>query len=70
MVARAAAAGAAVVMSTHLLGVAERLCTRLLLMDRGRGVADLAGDALAELTRGGLSAIEDWYLARVAGDSK
>jgi ABC-2 type transport system ATP-binding protein len=49
----AADAGAAILMSTHLLGVAEALCDRVLVMNKGKLVADRRGaevrDALEEL---------------------
>src|SRR5205085_6588350 len=32
--------GAALVVSTHLLGVVERLCDRVLILERGRAVAE------------------------------
>jgi ABC-2 type transport system ATP-binding protein len=62
----AAAAGCAVLMSTHLLGVAERLCTRLVIMDGGKIVRDVAGAELAALLDKGAGAVEELYLAHVA----
>jgi ABC-2 type transport system ATP-binding protein len=62
----AAARGVAVLMSTHLLGVAERLCHRIIVMDAGKLVVDLAGDPLAELLARGAGAVEELYLANVA----
>ncbi len=58
--------GAAVVMSTHLLGVAEHLCHRIVVMDQGKIVADLVGDALDELRRGGVGALEEMYVRTIA----
>jgi ABC-2 type transport system ATP-binding protein len=55
-------AGAAILMSTHLLGVAERLCDRVLVMDRGKLVADRRGDDLAALLATGPHALEDLYM--------
>jgi ABC-2 type transport system ATP-binding protein len=55
-------AGAAILMSTHLLGVAERLCDRVLVMDRGKLVADRRGDELAALLAAGPHALEDLYV--------
>jgi ABC-2 type transport system ATP-binding protein len=63
---RAAESGAAIVLSTHLLGVAERLCGRILIIDRGQLKVDLGGDDLAALVARGAGAIEDLYLAEVA----
>jgi ABC-2 type transport system ATP-binding protein len=62
----AAADGAAIVLSTHLLGVAERLCQRIVIVDQGQLKVDLAGQPLAALIAGGPTAIEDLYLAEVA----
>ncbi|MBL9015809.1 MAG: ABC transporter ATP-binding protein [Myxococcales bacterium] len=64
----AADRGAAVLMSTHLLGVAERMCDRILLMDKGKLVADVRGPELAELLSKGPSAVEDFYVARIADE--
>jgi ABC-2 type transport system ATP-binding protein len=65
-VAAAAERGAAVVMSTHLLGVAERLCHRIVVMDQGKIVVDLAGAALDELYAGGPGALEELYVKTIA----
>lgn len=64
----AAQRGATVLMSTHLLGVAERMCDRILLMDKGRLVADKRGDELAELLARGPSAVEDFYVSLIADE--
>jgi len=64
----AARRGAAILMSTHLLGVAERKVDRILLMDKGKLVADRRGDELAELLRQGASAIEDFYVSQIADE--
>jgi ABC-2 type transport system ATP-binding protein len=63
--ARAAARGAAVLLSTHLLGVAERLCRRILVMDRGALKADVAGAELDRLLARGAGAVEELYLSLV-----
>jgi len=57
--------GAAVLMSTHLLGVAEHLCKRVLIMDKGSLEADVQGNELDELLSGGPGAIEELYLSLV-----
>ena len=62
----AAERGAAVVMSTHLLGVAERLCHRIVIMDQGKLVEDLRGAALEALYAGGVGALEELYVAKIA----
>jgi ABC-2 type transport system ATP-binding protein len=62
----AKARGAAVLLSTHLLGVAERLCTRIVIVDRGKLVEDLAGEALEALISKGAGAVEELYLQKVS----
>jgi ABC-2 type transport system ATP-binding protein len=64
----AADAGAAILMSTHLLGVAERLCDRILIMNKGKLVVDRRGDELAALIAQGPNAIEDLYVATIADE--
>ena len=64
----AADRGAAILMSTHLLGVAERMCDRILLMDKGKLIADKRGAELAALIQGGPSAVEDFYVSLIADD--
>jgi ABC-2 type transport system ATP-binding protein len=63
---RAAGAGAAILLSTHLLGVAERLCQRIIIIDRGKLKVDIAGDELRALVAGGAGAVEELYLSQVA----
>ena len=58
-------AGAAILMSTHLLGVAERLCDRILVMDRGKLVADRRGDEVKTLLAQGPHAVEDLYVSLI-----
>ena len=62
----AAERGAAVLMSTHLLGVAERMCDRILVMDRGKLVDDRRGDAVKTLLAQGPHALEDLYVSLIA----
>ena len=62
---RVAEAGAAVVLSTHLLGVAERLCHRIVIVDRGVVKVDMGGDELRALCDRGAGAIEALYLDHV-----
>jgi ABC-2 type transport system ATP-binding protein len=58
-------AGAAILMSTHLLGVAERLCDRILVMDAGKLVADKRGDDVRALLAQGPHALEDLYVSLI-----
>jgi ABC-2 type transport system ATP-binding protein len=64
----AADRGAAILMSTHLLGVAERMCDRILLMDKGKLIADRRGAELVALIQGGPSAVEDFYVSLIADE--
>ena len=63
---RTADRGAAVLMSTHLLGVAERLCDRILVMDQGKLVADRRGAEVATLLAQGPNAVEELYVSLIA----
>jgi len=64
----AAGRGASILMSTHLLGVAEHMCDRILIMDKGTLVADRRGDELRELLARGPSAVEDLYVSLIADE--
>jgi len=60
--------GAAILLSSHLLHLVEEVCTRVMIMDRGRKVADGTFDELrarAELAKAG-SSLEQIFL-RVTG---
>jgi ABC-2 type transport system ATP-binding protein len=63
---RAAEKGSAILMSTHLLGIAERLCQRILIMDQGVLKADVSGEELTDLLAKGPGAIEELYLSLVS----
>ncbi|HEU0029707.1 MAG TPA: ABC transporter ATP-binding protein [Kofleriaceae bacterium] len=64
----AAERGASILMSTHLLGVAERMCDRILIMDKGKLVADRRGPELAALLAQGPSAVEELYVSLIADE--
>lgn len=64
--AAAAGAGQAVVLSTHMLGVAEHLCDRIALMDAGEMVADYGKGELREILARGPGALEQRYLELVS----
>lgn len=57
--------GAAVLLVSHILDVLERLCTRVVLIDRGRVVGSLDRPALDALgTRG--ETLEDYFIANTS----
>lgn len=64
----AADAGAAILMSTHLLGVAERLCDRVIVMDKGKLVHDSRGSEIKELLARGPAALEELYVSLIADE--
>jgi len=61
----AADKGAAILMSTHLLGAAELLCDRILLMNKGKLIADKRGGDVKTMLAGGPTAVEDFYVSLV-----
>jgi len=65
VLSEAAEAGQAILMSTHLLGIAERLCHRIVIMDQGRIQADVRGADLEALVAEGAGALERLYLETV-----
>ena len=67
-----AAAGAAVIVSSHLLGVVEDLCTHLLLMNRGSLIASgRLEDVLASFSKGdGESGLEEIFFAITHEDAR
>jgi ABC-2 type transport system ATP-binding protein len=66
----AARRGVAVLMSTHLLGVAERLCTRVVIIDAGKILRDVRASELDELLASGTGAVEELYLSLISADSE
>jgi len=53
--------GTAVLLVSHMLEVLERICTRILVMDRGQLVAELVGDELKTLLASGAT-LEEYFL--------
>jgi ABC-2 type transport system ATP-binding protein len=63
---RRAAAGSAVILSSHLLHLVEEMCTRLLVMQRGRVVAvGTTAEIIAGHPELGSRSLEDVFLALI-----
>ena len=62
LVARAAA-GATIILTTHILEVAERLATRIGIIRAGQLVAEGTLDELRETSGAGGATLEDMFLA-------
>jgi ABC-2 type transport system ATP-binding protein len=54
--------GGAVVFSTHIMEVAERLCTRVGIIHRGRMVSEGTVDGLRKLVKGAEGSLEEIFL--------
>jgi ABC-2 type transport system ATP-binding protein len=63
-------AGAAIILTTHILEVAERLADRIGIVAHGRLVAEGTLHELKSKTRGGNSSLEDVFLAVTAKDAR
>ena len=61
-------AGNAILMSTHLLGGAERLCDRVIVMNKGKLVADKRGEETRALLAKGPQALEELYVSLIADE--
>jgi ABC-2 type transport system ATP-binding protein len=63
---REVAAGATVLVSTHLLDMAERMCDRLIVMDRGRAIGSgTAAELRLQAGIGANASLEDAFLKLV-----
>ena len=66
---RRAAAGAAVILSSHLLHLVQEICTRVLVMQRGRNVAfGTLGEIVAERPELRDQSLENVFLALIGHD--
>ncbi len=66
LLAERVARGRTVILSTHILEVAERLATRIAIVANGRVIAQ---GTLAELRAGSASSLEDIFLGLTRGDA-
>lgn len=62
-------AGCTVIMTTHILDVAERMADRIGVMDRGKLIADGTLDELRRQAGSGHASLEDTFLALVEQDA-
>jgi len=54
--------GGAVIFSTHIMEVAERLCTRVGIINRGRMVGEGTVDGLRKLVKSAEGSLEEIFL--------
>jgi ABC-2 type transport system ATP-binding protein len=66
-IVRRAAAGASVIVSSHLLPLVEEICSRVLVLSRGKAVLFGTLDEI-RANAGGDASLEEIFL-RVTGDS-
>jgi ABC-2 type transport system ATP-binding protein len=59
--------GAAVMLSTHILEIAERMCDRIGIIDKGRLIASGTMDELRTLGKTGQASLEDIFLGLTGG---
>jgi ABC-2 type transport system ATP-binding protein len=59
--------GAAIFLSTHILEIAERMCDRIGIIDKGRLVAVGSMDELRAMGRSGGASLEDIFLGLTGG---
>lgn len=64
------AAGCSVIMTTHILEVAERMADRVGVMSRGKLIAEGTPDELRHQVGAGLATLEDTFLALVETDAE
>jgi ABC-2 type transport system ATP-binding protein len=59
--------GAAIMLSTHILEIAERMCDRIGIIDRGQLIAVGTMDELRTLDKTGQTSLEDIFLSLTGG---
>jgi ABC-2 type transport system ATP-binding protein len=59
--------GAAIMLSTHILEIAERMCDRIGIIDKGRLIAVGTMDQLRTLDKTGEASLEDIFLSLTGG---
>jgi len=61
--------GACILLSTHILEIAERLCQRLIILDKGKIVAQGAMQDLRNIAKGPQYNLEEIFLRLTGGES-
>jgi ABC-2 type transport system ATP-binding protein len=70
-IVRRAAAGTAVILSSHLLHLVEEICSRVLIMNRGQTVAlGTVADIIASRPTLGGRRLEDVFLALITPEEE
>ncbi len=65
---RMAKQGASILLSTHILEIAERLCQRLVILDKGKIIAQGTMEELRQMAKSPLSNLEEIFLRLTGGE--
>ncbi len=65
---RMAEQGAAILLSTHILEIAERLCQRLVILDKGKIITQGTIEELRQIAKSPLSNLEEVFLRLTGGE--
>jgi ABC-2 type transport system ATP-binding protein len=66
---KTAGQGAAVLFSTHILEIAEKICHRIVILDKGRTLAEGSVAELRELAKAPSNDLEDIFLRLTGGEN-
>ena len=66
---RMAKQGASILLSTHILDIAERLCQRLVILDKGKIIAQGTIEELRQMAKSPLSSLEEIFLRLTGGEA-
>ena len=66
---RMAKQGASILLSTHILEIAERLCQRLVILDKGKIIAQGTIEELRQIAKSPLSNLEEIFLQLTGGEA-
>ncbi|MFC1954127.1 AAA family ATPase, partial [Chloroflexota bacterium] len=65
---RMAKQGASILISTHILEIAERLCQRLIILDKGKIIAQGTMEELRQMAKSPQSNLEEIFLRLTGGE--